>query len=362
MENLKTTPLNACHREMGAKMVPFGGFDMPVQYEGIKSEHLAVRKACGLFDVSHMGEMRIEGPDAIKEVNRLFTNRFEDMVIGRCRYTLMLNEEGGVLDDMLIYKLGEESYWVIANASNREKDAQWLRSHLEGDVTFRDESDDYGLLALQGPQAEAILNTLAMGLPKKYYTFTDGVDIQGVKTLVSRTGYTGEDGFEIYIPAQETQKVWNALLEAGKEYGLVPAGLGARDTLRIEAAMPLYGHEITEDIDPITAGLTFAVKLDKDDFIGKEAVERLGAKTRTRVGLKVTGRGIVREGAEIYLPGEDKAVGFVTSGTHLPYLDGAYAMAYVDLEHKEIGTALEADVRGKRVAVEVVALPFYKRN
>ncbi len=363
MDSLKRTPLYDQHVAIGGKMVPFGGYELPVQYApGIKKEHLAVRERVGLFDVSHMGELFIEGPDALAALNHLLSNRFDSMKDGGCRYTVLCNDKGGAKDDLLVYRLSETRYLLVVNAANRDKDRDWIAEHLSGDVTLTDESDDWGLLAIQGPLAEQVLGRVADAeqLPKKFYTFVENVDVAGVPCLISRTGYTGEDGFELYIPKDGTVTVWDALLEAGKEDGIEPCGLGARDTLRLEASLPLYGHELTEDIDPLTAGLGFAVKLDKDEFIGLEALKAAGEPALARVGLKMTGRGIAREGAVVQKDGKD--IGTVTSGTHLPYMNGAYAMAYVPRELAEVGTELDVIIRNKPVACEVVSMPFYKRS
>ena len=251
------TPLYDCHVAAGGKIVPFAGYLLPVQYTGVIKEHMAVRTACGLFDVSHMGEFLIKGADALANVQNLF------MYDGQVRYSPMCNERGGIVDDVLIYKVNGEEYLLVVNAANRHKDAEWVKAHLKGAATFEDISDSVAQLALQGPRAKEIAAKIvpAEGIPTKYYSFVKDVDVQGIKCLVSRTGYTGEFGYEFYCAAEEGPKLWNLLLEAGAEYGLIPCGLGARDTLRLEAAMPLYGHELTDDITPLEAGLDFFVKL-----------------------------------------------------------------------------------------------------
>lgn len=356
------TPLYDCHVALGGKMVPFGGYILPVQYPtGVIAEHMAVRKQAGLFDVSHMAELILKGPDALKNVQMLLTNDFTDMVDGQVRYSPMCNEKGGVVDDLVAYRFSADCYMLVVNAANHEKDAKWVASHLTGDVQFEDISEKIAQIALQGPQAEAILTKLCPveKHPAKYYTFTKDVDVAGCNCLVSRTGYTGEDGFELYCSASDAVKLWNALLEAGKENGLIPCGLGARDTLRLEAGMPLYGHEMNDEITPKQTGLGIFVKMDKPDFIGKKAMEEMGTPTIKRCGLKITGRGIARENCPVYVG--DRLIGHTTSGTHCPFLGGAYAMAIVEKEPAPLGTQVEVEIRGKRVTAEVVKSQFYKR-
>lgn len=359
-ENLlmdRKTPLYPLHAELEGTIVSFGGFLLPVQYKtGIIAEHRAVRENVGIFDVSHMGEATLEGPDALANLDRILTNRFDSMAVGACRYTIMLYEDGGCVDDLIVYRRGEQQFFLVLNASNAEKDVAWLAAHLEGRAELRDRSADYAQIAVQGPNTPAVMRQLTDPslLPVKYYSFCEHVPVAGADCLVSRTGYTGEFGYEIYLKPEDAPKVFRALMAAGA----VPCGLGARDTLRLEAGMPLYGHEISEKIDPLTAGLDFAVKLDKD-FIGRSALLAKGAPTQKRVGLKVTGRGIVREHQPVYVGGEQ--VGVTTSGTFCPWLNVSCAMAYLDLAHAQPGTAVEVDVRGRRVPCEVVSLPFYNR-
>lgn len=358
----KKTPLYDFHVDSGAKMVPFAGYSMPVQYTDIIEEHLAVRQKAGLFDVSHMGEVMISGPDALRNINYLFTNDFTSMTDGRVRYSPMCNEKGGVVDDLLIYRMGHDRYMVVVNASNREKDFDFMKSHAFGDVKLEDVSDSIAQIALQGPASKEILAKLTneSSIPEKYYTFNEGREVAGVTCLISQTGYTGEHGYELYCAANDALKLWNALLDAGKDAGLIPCGLGARDTLRLEAAMPLYGHEMDDSISPLETGLDFGVKLQKNDFIGKSALLSKGEPKITRVGLKVTGRGIIREHSSVFVG--DEIIGNTTSGTFLPFLNGAYAMALIDKVYGTIGTALSVDVRGRRVEAEVVPLPFYKKS
>lgn len=359
---LKTT-LYDTHVKYGGKMVPFAGYLLPVQYgQGVMAEHMAVRKGCGLFDVSHMGEITCTGSDALKNLNYLLTNDFTTMYDGQARYSPMCNESGGVVDDLIVYKVKENHYFIVVNASNKDKDYTWMREHEFGDVTFQDVSSDIGQIALQGPLAHKILCKIADEdrIPKKYYSAVfDGV-AAGIDCIISKTGYTGEDGYELYMAAEKAPALWEALMEAGTEYGLMPCGLGARDTLRLEAAMPLYGHEMDDEISPLETGLSFAVKMGKEAFIGKSGLEARGALTKKRVGLKVTGRGIIREHVTVYAG--EKEIGITTSGTHAPCLGYPVAMALLDVEYAEIGTVVEADVRGRRVAAQIIPLPFYKKE
>ena len=356
------TPLYDCHLASGGTIVPFAGYMLPVQYPtGIITEHNAVRTAAGLFDVSHMGEIVFSGKDALKNLNYILTNDFTSMVDGQVRYSVMCNENGGCIDDLIVYRLDEETYWVVVNAANRHKDFEWMKSHASGDVTVEDISDNVAQIALQGSLAKEIMLQLVpeSDLPAKYYYFHKEVMISGVKCLISQTGYTGEFGYEIYLSNEDAPKMWNLLLETGKGKGLIPCGLGARDTLRLEAAMPLYGHEMDDKISPLEAGLSFGVKMQKENFIGKKALEERGSPKIKRVGLKITGRGIAREHQDIYIG--DTLIGQTTSGTHAPYLKYPIAMAYINTNTVETGTQVEIDVRGRRVAAEVVELPFYKR-
>lgn len=270
------TPLYEAHVRAGGKMVPFAGYLLPVQYQtGVIKEHMAVRQAAGLFDVSHMGEILCEGPDALANLQRLLTNSFVNLTDGQARYSPMCNERGGTVDDLIVYKRSDNHYLIVVNAANKDKDYQWMLDHQSGDVIFRDVSEGYAQLALQGPKAMKILGKLAReeSIPKKYYHAVFDGEVAGIPCIVSRTGYTGEDGVELYLDSAQAEEMWEALLEAGKEEGLIPCGLGARDTLRMEAAMPLYGHEMDEEVTPLEAGLGFAVKMAKEDFIGKKAME-----------------------------------------------------------------------------------------
>lgn len=356
------TPLYETHLKYEGKIVPFGGYLLPVQYKtGVITEHMAVRTGCGLFDVSHMGEIMCVGPDAVKNLNHLLTNDYTTMYDGQARYSPMCNDEGGVVDDLIVYKVRDDHYFIVVNAANKDKDFAWMKAHEFGDAVFTDISATVGQIALQGPQAVDILKKLVdeADIPKKYYSAYFHKTVGGMDCIISKTGYTGEDGFEFYMAAEDAPKFWELLLETGKEEGLIPCGLGARDTLRLEAAMPLYGHEMTDEITPLEAGLGMFVKMDKEEFIGKATLEAKGAPERKRVGLKVTGRGIIREHADVFVG--DQKIGLTTSGTHCPYLKAAVAMALLDAKYTEIGLAVEVDVRGRRVAAEVIALPFYRK-
>ena len=352
----RKTPLYDRHVAAGGKIVPFAGWLLPVQYSGVIAEHKAVRSACGLFDVSHMGELLLRGADALENVNRLMTNDFSGMAEEQARYSPMCYEDGGTVDDLIVYKCSDTAYFIVVNAANKDKDAAWIGDHLAGDCAMEDLSNQVAQLALQGPKAEEILRTLTGDIPEKNYTAVLRGTVAGMPCLVSRTGYTGEDGFELYCAPADAPALWDALTAGGA----LPCGLGARDTLRLEAAMPLYGHELSAEINPYEAGLGIFVKLDKPNFIGKSALEAARPVKRRRVGLRMTGRGIAREACPVY-DGE-RQVGVVTSGTHCPWLDHAVALALVEAEYKEPGTPLQVDVRGRRIAAEVVKTPFYKRG
>ncbi len=357
-QSLKRTPLYDCHREAGGKMVDFAGWEMPVQYAGVIEEHRAVRTAAGLFDVSHMGEVRVRGAGAEAFLQRLTPNDVSKLVPGRAHYSGLLTERGTYVDDLLIYRLAAEDFLVVVNASNAERDFEWIASRAEGKATVANESDDYALLALQGPKALEILSGLTeegiAGL--KYYGFGEG-KVNGVHALISRTGYTGEDGFEIYLAPEDAPAVWQRLIDAGA----TPAGLGARDTLRLEAAMALYGHEIDETTTPFEAGLGWVVKLEKGDFLGRDALAAQKAQgiQRKLVGFEVQGRGIARQGHGVVSDGG--TLGTVTSGTWSPTFEKALGMAYVPQGLAAPGTALAIDVRGKALPAVVVEVPFYKR-
>ena len=363
--DLKRTPLYDVHISSGGKMVPFAGFEMPVQYKtGVVEEHMAVRTKAGMFDISHMGEITFKGKDSLDVLNYLLTNDYTDITDGQARYSPMCNEKGGVVDDVIVYKKGDGDFLMVVNAANKDKDYDWITSHLAGkdfDVLVDDISDQVAQIAVQGPEAMRIVSKIVKeeDIPDKYYHACFDCDILGENCIVSTTGYTGEEGVEIYTPVSAAVKIWDALMEAGAGE-LIPCGLGARDTLRLEAGMPLYGHEMNDEISPREAGLGIFVKLDKDcDFVGKEALIAAGEPKRRKIGLKVTGRGIVREGQDVYKDG--KKVGVTCSGTFLPYLKGAYATALIDDEAREMGSEFEVDVRGRMVECEQVKSQFYKR-
>ena len=358
----KKTPLYENHVALGGKMVPFAGYILPVQYlTGVITEHMAVRTACGLFDVSHMGEVMFEGPDALKNIQMLVTNDMENLAVGSVRYSPMCNDRGGVVDDLIVYRFGENKYMLVVNASNREKDVNWMQGHLFGQVHMEDTSDETAQIALQGPRSVEILSRLAKDedIPKKYYSFVEKGNVGGIPCIVSRTGYTGETGFELYCKSEDAPKLWELLLDAGKDCGLIPCGLGARDTLRLEAAMPLYGHEMDEDVTPVETSLSMFVKMAKPDFVGKKAILDAGEPQKKRVGLVMTGRGIAREHCPVF-KGEVQ-IGMTTSGTFCPFVDKAIAMALVPTSY-QIGDEVEVDVRGRRVAAQIVPLPFYKKK
>lgn len=356
----KRTPLYECHVRLGGQMVDFAGFELPVQYEGLGviAEHTAVREKAGLFDVSHMGEVVVKGKEAEKALNYLLTNDIRGMYDGQVRYSLLPNERGGAVDDVLVYRLGGETFLVVVNASNAAKDAEWIRSHLRGEAVMTDISENIAQIALQGPVSKQIISKLVPEdkLPQKYYSFVSEVEVAGTQCLISRTGYTGEFGYELYCAAGDGAKLYDAVLQAGKEFGLLPAGLGARDTLRLEAAMPLYGHELSEDIPVDEVGLGFAIK-EKEESLAKAA---LAAHTPAyvRVGAVPVGRGIPREGCKVFAG--DEEAGYVTSGTHSPSLKTPIAMLRIKKEFA--GAPLEADVRGKRIQLKLVDLPFYKKG
>jgi len=343
-------------------MVDFAGWDMPVQYNSIVAEHHAVRRAAGLFDIAHMGRLRFTGPDAAKLLDYLVTNDVFSLAVGQIKYALVTNESGGILDDVLVYRQ-PDCHLLVVNASNRLKILNWIEQHRSKfTANVEDQTASHFMLALQGPLAQALLQPLvdANLAPIKYYYGTPA-NVLGQAGFVSRTGYTGEDGFEVIVPAAQANSLWEALIAAGSSSGLLPAGLGCRDTLRLEAGMPLYGHELSESIDPFTAGLAFGVRLDAGDFIGREPLiaAKANANRQRRIGLELAGKRIAREGAIVF--DGDAQVGRVTSGTFSPTLEKSIAMAYVAPAQAPVGTALTVDIRGQREPAKVVKLPFYKR-
>lgn len=362
MAELKRTPLYDVYKN-DAKLVPFGGWEMPVQFSSIKEEHEAVRTRAGLFDVSHMGEVIISGPDAMGLIQYLTTNDVSKLPVGKAQYTAMCYPNGGTVDDLLVYRTGEETFLLVVNAANIEKDVEWINQHRQGDVTIENISEKTALLALQGPLAEQVLQKLTdVDLAEiKPFQFKQNVDVAGVKGLVSRTGYTGEDGFEIYFPAEDAIKLWKQILEAGKEEKVLPCGLGARDTLRFEASLLLYGQDLSETITPIEAGIGFAVKPEKGDFIGREVLKQQKEEGAPRklVGIEMIDRGIARHGYPVYV-GED-LIGEVTTGTQSPSLKKNIALALIRSEYAKINEFVEVEIRGKRLKAQIVNTPFYKR-
>lgn len=364
---LKETPLFEVYEKYGGKVIDFGGWALPVKFSGILEEHAAVRTEAGLFDVSHMGEVLVEGKDAESCINYLVTNDVTTLEINQAQYTAMCYPDGGTVDDLLIYKLEHEKYLLVINAANIEKDFDWMKEHVKGEVTLRNISNETAQLAIQGPKAEAILQRLAdIDLSEiGSFEFAQNVNVSGIpKILVSRTGYTGEDGFELYLAADQVVALWEKLLEAGSEDGLKPCGLGARDTLRLEARLALYGQDISSEISPLEAGIGFVVKTKKEnDFIAKDALaaQRKVGINRKLVGIEVTGRGIPRNGYKVFSEGGEE-IGFVTSGTQSPTLKKNIGLALISVEHAEVGTPLKVEIRNKQIEAIVVKAPFYKRG
>jgi aminomethyltransferase len=367
-EQVQRTPLYEEHLAAGGRMVEFAGFELPVQYTGLTEEHLAVRSAAGLFDVSHMGEVFIRGPQALDFVQLISCNDHSKMVVGRAQYTGLMYPEGTLVDDMLVHKVADEEYLLVVNAANRRKDVAYLEELAAGrdGVEVVDASDDFAQLAVQGPRALEILQLLTpQNLSEiKYYRFVRG-EVAGASAIIARTGYTGEDGFEVYSAPASAPGVWRAVLDSGREKGLVPAGLGARDTLRFEAGMCLYGNEIDATTTPLEAGLGWIVKLDKGDFIGRDVLERQAEEgvERKLVGFEMVDRGIARHGYPVMLDeGADEGVGAVTSGTQSPTLRRALGMTYLPIESATIGSEFFVQIRNRLARARVVELPFYSRK
>jgi aminomethyltransferase len=361
---VKQTPLYELHRELGGKIIDFGGWALPVQYAGIIQEHEAVRNAAGLFDVSHMGEIEVFGPTAESFVQKLVTGNVAKLKEGQVLYSLMCYEDGGVVDDLLVYKYTPEHFLLVVNASNSDKDFAWVKEHTPAGLTVINRSPDYAQLAIQGPKAEQILQKLtpyALGDIAFFY-FVPQVEVAGQPCLVSRTGYTGEDGFEIYCGPAEAQVVWRELLRVGAADGLEPVGLGARDTLRFEANLPLYGHELSPEITPLEAGLSFFVKLGKGDFMGREALVRQKAEgvPRKPVGFVMRDRGVARPDYEVV--SEGRRIGHVTSGSYSPTLKQNLGIALIEAGAAAELTEIGILVRGKELKAEVVPLPFYQKR
>ena len=367
MGELRRTPLHAEHVRLGARLVPFAGFEMPVQYSGISAEHTAVRERAGLFDVSHMGELWLEGPRAAEVVDGLVTNSIGRLEDGRAAYTCCCNERGTILDDLIVYRFSKERVLIVCNAGNRDKISGHFRERSAGKASFEDAGDRTALLALQGPEALGVLTSAGVAIPdiaKSLPSFRiRETEVAGRKAIVARTGYTGEDGVEIFCSNEDAAAIWTALLEAGRPHGILPIGLGARDTLRLEARLALYGNDIDETTNPIEAGLGWVVKLDKEGFIGREALVRQKAEgvRRRLVGLSMEGTAAPpRHGYRILHSG--RPVGVVTSGTKSPTLGRGVALGLVERSVSEIGTKLEVEIRGRQHSAEVVALPFVRRQ
>jgi aminomethyltransferase len=358
---LKRTPLHQAHVAAGARMVPFGGWDMPVQYAGILEEHRTVRGAVGLFDVSHMGEFEVEGPGALAALQALTTNDVATLDVGQVQYSVFCYPNGTVVDDLTVYRLAADRYMLTVNASNIDKDYAWVteREHAKA-ARWRDVSTETGLIAVQGPKAEALVGRLADRDVTRigYYRFVRGA-VAGVSTLISRTGYTGEDGFELYVEAAEATRLWAALLDAGRADGVAPIGLGARDTLRLEMKYALYGNDIDETTNALEAGLGWVVKPAKGEFIGRDALEKIRAEgvRRRLVGIEMVDKAIARHGYGLSKDG--RPIGIVTSGSYGPSVDKYIAMAYVETALAALGTALEVEIRGQAKAARVVRTPFY---
>jgi aminomethyltransferase len=361
---LKKTPLHARHKSLGARMVEFGGWDMPVEYSGLADEHMAVRTRAGLFDVSHMGEIEVAGKDALAAIQQITSNDASKLADSQAQYSALTTPEGTFVDDVLVYRLNGEHFMFVVNGSNIIKDFNWIAAHIgaAGDAVAVNTSSRYALIAVQGPAAGDILQTLT-GVPlaaMKYYWFTTG-EVASVRATISRTGYTGEDGYEVFVPPASAERVWDAILRAGQPAGIVPAGLGARDTLRLEAAMRLYGNDMDETTTVLEADLGWIVGWKKDAFIGADVLRRQKQEgvARKLVGFEVLDRGIARHGYDVFI-NRDKA-GVVTSGTQTPFLKKSIGMAYLPIEHTAPGTEFEVDLRGRRLRAQVVPTPFYKR-
>ncbi|PUU90859.1 MULTISPECIES: glycine cleavage system aminomethyltransferase GcvT [Halanaerobium] len=356
---MKKTPLNQVHKNMGAKMTDFGGWEMPVEYTGIIEEHKAVRNKCGLFDVSHMGEILVSGKNAKKSLQKIIANDLNKLEKGKIIYTPICKEDGGIIDDLLVYSLQDDQFLLVVNASNIEKDYNWIKEHLLEDTTAENLSANYAMVALQGPNSKKILTQLTdIDLNSlSYYRFREA-KVAGVNMIVSRTGYTGELGYELYFEPEEAEKMWNELMEAGSDFGLQACGLGARDTLRLEKIYALYGNDIDESTNPFEAGLGWTVELDKGDFIGRKKLIDIKENCcqRKLTPFVIRGRGMARHGYEVYA-GEEK-IGEVTSGSYSPTLEEGIGLAYLKSEHTEVGSEIEIKVRNRKIKAEVVKGPF----
>ncbi|PJN52205.1 Aminomethyltransferase [Paenibacillus sp. GM1FR] len=365
MSDLLRTPLFPLYQQYeGVRCIDFGGWELPVQFSGIQKEHEAVRERAGLFDVSHMGEFTVQGEQAEVFLQQMMTNDVTTLVPGQAQYTLMCYPNGGVVDDLLVYKLEDQHYMLVVNASNIDKDWAWLQEHLIPGVSMTNDSEQTALLALQGPLAVDIIGKVTDTDVSSIepFRFVQDAEVCGVKLLLSRTGYTGEDGFELYVPADQAAVVWNGLMQAGEGHGLVPTGLGARDTLRFEAKLPLYGQELSATISPLEAGVGMFVKLNAGPFIGHEALlqQKTNGPARKLVGIEVLERGIPRPHYPIYAEGVQ--IGEVTTGTQSPTLKRNLGLALIDSKYAALGTPLEIEIRGKKLKAEVAKTPFHKRT
>jgi aminomethyltransferase len=365
VENLKRTTLYERHLKCGGKMVDFAGYELPIQYNSIIDEHNAVRNAAGLFDVSHMGEIEVKGKEAFNYLQYVLTNNLGKLQKNKAIYTMMCYEDGGIVDDLLAYKFDEDRYILVVNASNKDKDYKWLLDNKSNfNVELNDISETIGEVAFQGPKAQEVLQKLVSeDLNEiKFFSFKQDIYVAGVKAVVSRTGYTGEDGFEIYSDTEGIKKIWDKILEAGKDLGVKPAGLGCRDTLRFEANLPLYGNELSKDITPLEAGYGFAVKLDKEEFIGEEPLKKQKAEGLTRkiVGFEMKDRGVPRQGYEVR-SGENK-IGFVTTGYFSPTLKENIGLAMVNIKFSNIGDEFNIMVRNKPLKAEVISRKFLEKR
>lgn len=358
------TPLYEEHVRAGGKMVDFHGWDLPVQYGGIIEEHETVRNAAGLFDVSHMGELLVEGRDAGEFIQGMITNDISNTKDGQAVYSPICYPDGGTVDDLIVYRRDAEHYFIVVNASNTQKDYQWLLENCRGAAAIENASSQYAQLALQGPESQAILQKLTDFRLQNlaFFHFSDGVEVGGVKVLLARSGYTGEDGFELYAPASDAVKLWQLIIEAGKGHGLVPVGLGARDTLRFESALPLYGQELSENISPLEAGLGRFVKLGKKGFIGREALlkQQEAGIERRFVGFEMIDRGVPRSGYEVFSDG--KKVGYVTSGGFAPTLKKNLGMALIEASHAGLNAGLDIIIRDRAIKARTIKLPFYNKK
>ncbi len=363
--NLKRTALFDLYATYGGKTIDFGGWELPVQFSSIKAEHEAVRTKAGLFDVSHMGEVIVRGQGALPFLQKMVTNDVSKLQDGQAQYTAMCYVDGGTVDDLLIYKRSENNYLLVVNASNIEKDLEWMNKFATSDVEIIDESTSYGLLALQGPAAQQVLQKLTDEPLEtiKFFRFKENVAVADHKVLISRTGYTGEDGFEIYGSPESLVSLWSEILKAGESEGVIPAGLGARDTLRFEACLPLYGQELSKDISPLEAGIGFVVKVNKEeDYNGKDCLvsQKTNGIPRKLIGLEMIDKGIPRTGYKVFI--DDTEIGRVTTGTQSPTLKKNIGLALLKRQHADIGTKVEVEIRNKRLQAVIVETPFYKRK